>query len=70
MTLTLRSEGRHLYSLEDGSWAVGWVGVRLPAMRSYDQARGPSLCLHWTFRGYKDSECEYQPGDIQVTVKK
>ena len=64
------SEGRHLYSLESGAWALGWVGARVPAMRSSDQASGPALCQLWQYRDYKSSECEYQDGDISVTVKK
>ena len=62
--------GRHLYSLETGAWAVGWVEARLPAMRSTDPAISPDLCTHWEYRPYKETGSDYQPGDISVTCKK
>ena len=62
------SEGRHLYTMESGDWAVYYiVGDRYPFYRSTDQAFSPALCQNWEYR--EPGSSEYKQGDIKVTVK-
>jgi len=63
------SEGKYLYSLEDGAWGVSYyVGNSEPWMRSTSPAPFPALCQHWEYL-YLDDGWKYKPGDIRVTLK-
>ena len=63
-------EGKHLYSMECGAWAVSVsLGNSLPVYRNTDPAPSPTLCQNWENR-----DCNifggYKPGGLKVTVKK
>ena len=59
---------RHLWSQEDGTWAVsGNVGYDLPGMKSTDAAVSPGLCQQWQYMDRSD-DYKYKPCDITVTT--
>ena len=59
---------RHLWSQEDGTWAVsGNVGYDLPGMKSTDAAVSPGLCQQWQFMDRSD-DYKYKPCDVIVTT--
>ena len=64
-----KSNGWHLWSQEDGTWAVsGNVGYDLPGMKSTDAAVSPGLCQQWQYWvDWVDGDSKYKPGDITVT---
>ena len=72
------SNDKHLWSQEDGTWAVSYtVGHSLPGMRSTTAAVSPDLCQHWQYvdvivsdkdRQYVDGDWKFKPGDITVTI--
>ena len=71
-------EGKHLYSMECGAWAVSVsLGNSLPVYRNTDPAPSPTLCKQWEYRNddrdvstWDDgNNGKYLPGDNTVTCK-